>query len=103
MYLTGFTLFLSLILNRTYSLILELLRAEEQLRTIRKQAAAQSTEYLRMVEGQKDLFAQIQKLQSETTDVETLKKQAKQQADEYMRLADRYNEAVSAKSDKKRD
>ncbi|RUS19367.1 B-cell receptor-associated protein 31-like-domain-containing protein [Endogone sp. FLAS-F59071] len=31
MYLTGFTLFLSLILNRTYSLIIDILRSDERL------------------------------------------------------------------------
>jgi len=34
MYLCGFTLFLSLILNRTYVMILETLRLEEELKRI---------------------------------------------------------------------
>lgn len=39
MYLTGFTLFLSLILNRTYHLIGELVKNEDQLEVIKKQAS----------------------------------------------------------------
>ncbi len=35
MYLCGFTLFLSLILNRTYTMILEVLRLEEKLKQFR--------------------------------------------------------------------
>lgn len=36
-YLTGFTLFLSLILNRTFFMILDLLKSEEKMEVIKKQ------------------------------------------------------------------
>jgi hypothetical protein len=36
-YLTGFTLFLSLILNRTFFMILDLLQSEEKMDTIRNE------------------------------------------------------------------
>lgn len=39
MYLTGFTLFLSIILNRTYNLILELIAAQEQLAKVKGEKA----------------------------------------------------------------
>lgn len=36
-YLTGFTLFLSLILNRTFFLIVDLIKSEEKMEVIKKQ------------------------------------------------------------------
>ena len=36
-YLTGFTLFLSLILNRTFFMILDLLKSEEKMEIVKKQ------------------------------------------------------------------
>merc|ERR1712124_100720 len=40
MYLTGFTLFLSLILNRTYTLILDTLRLESEVKSLRGEKPA---------------------------------------------------------------
>ena len=37
MYMRGFTLFLSLILSRTFTLILDLIKAQEDLATLKKQ------------------------------------------------------------------
>ncbi|RGB33539.1 B-cell receptor-associated protein 31-like-domain-containing protein [Rhizophagus diaphanus] len=98
MYLTGFTLFLSLILNRTYVLVVELLAAEDNLEVIKKQATNQSKEQLRFVEIEERMRNEIEALSKELEeekkkerDFETLKKQANQQADEYNRLADEYN------------
>jgi len=99
MYLTGFTLFLSLILNRTYVLIIDQLRVEEQLEVLKKQAANQSKEYLRLNDSEGDLQAKLTKLTEEleservkSRDFDTLKKQAQGSHDEYMRLADKHNE-----------
>ncbi|POW12391.1 hypothetical protein PSHT_08120 [Puccinia striiformis] len=44
MYMRGFTLFLSLILARTFSLILDLIKAQEDLATLKKQTSGQSRE-----------------------------------------------------------
>jgi len=99
MYLTGFTLFLSLILNRTYVLIIDQMKAEEQLEVLKKQATNQSVEYTRLngseSELQKKLAELTQELENEkvkSRDFETLKKQAQGGQDEYMKLADKYNE-----------
>jgi len=43
MYLTGFTLFLSLILSRTYSLVLDLIKTQEELANLRKTAKSGSS------------------------------------------------------------
>ncbi|KAF9173347.1 hypothetical protein BGX20_003442 [Mortierella sp. AD010] len=95
MYLTGFTLFLSLILNRTFILILDLLKSEEKMEIVKKQAAQQSKEYERVVESEKKLKKELKDLQeiassheSIKQDLENLKKQASQQQEEYLRLAD---------------
>ncbi|RUO96090.1 B-cell receptor-associated protein 31-like-domain-containing protein [Jimgerdemannia flammicorona] len=99
MYLTGFTLFLSLILNRTYSLIVDILKSEEKLEAVKKQAEAQAIEYRRLTESEaklqkrvEELEAEFEKERKEARDFETLKKQSKQTSDEYIRLTDRYNE-----------
>jgi hypothetical protein len=39
MYMRGFTLFLSLILSRTFALILDLIKAQEDLATLKKQVS----------------------------------------------------------------
>ncbi|WFD18238.1 Endoplasmic reticulum transmembrane protein 3 [Malassezia caprae] len=75
-YLTGFTLFLSLILARTHSLVLDLINAQEEL--------AAGTD-------------------GGSTDVATMKKQMQQQQAEYNRLSDELAKAQSAVSDKKSD
>ncbi|OZJ06964.1 hypothetical protein BZG36_00077 [Bifiguratus adelaidae] len=105
-YLTGFTLFLSLILNRTYSLILEILRSEEKLAALEATAVGQGgsanipNDSALQVE-----IAELRKKLAESTsqerDFETLKKQSKQQADEYNRLADKHNELERSLSGEK--
>ncbi|KAG0047254.1 hypothetical protein BGZ83_007659 [Gryganskiella cystojenkinii] len=98
MYLTGFTLFLSLILNRTFVLILDLLKSEERMEVIKKQAAQQSKEYERVSESEKKLQKELKDLNeiaashtSVAKDLENLKKQANQQQKEYLRMADENN------------
>lgn len=97
-YLTGFTLFLSLILNRTFVLILDLLKSEERMEVIKKQAAQQSKEYERVSESEKNLQKELKDLNeivsshsSVAKDLENLKKQANQQQKEYLRMADENN------------
>ncbi|KAG0248040.1 hypothetical protein BG011_000595 [Mortierella polycephala] len=108
MYLTGFTLFLSLILNRTFFMILDLLKSEEKMEIVKKQArymfspavfaAQQSKEYERVLESETNLKKEVKELTdivanhaSAKRDLENLKKQAKQQQNEYLRLADENN------------
>ncbi|KAG0328142.1 hypothetical protein BG000_000637 [Podila horticola] len=103
MYLTGFTLFLSLILNRTFFMILDLLKSEERMEVIKKQAAQQSKEYNRLLESETILKAEIKDLTeivashaSAKKDLDNLKKQAQQQQVEYLRMADE-NSALEKK------
>ncbi|KAK5815359.1 B-cell receptor-associated protein 31-like-domain-containing protein [Linnemannia elongata] len=95
MYLTGFTLFLSLILNRSFFMILDLLQSEEKMETIRNEASVQSKEYERALESETKLKKEVKELSdivsthaSAKRDLDNLKKQAKQQQEEYVRLAD---------------
>ncbi|CAO3695062.1 unnamed protein product [Umbelopsis ramanniana] len=90
LYLTGFTLFLSLILNRTHTLLIELSVAEEALETNGQVGSANSDE-------SKTLREQIAELKKKHLDYDTLKKQAAQQNKEFDRLADEHN-ALEEKS-----
>jgi len=67
MYLCGFTLFLSLILNRTYVLILDILRLEEEVKVARSggNKSIQDYEGLREELRKKDLDLQALKAQTE--------------------------------------
>ncbi|KAG0272884.1 hypothetical protein BGZ95_011326 [Linnemannia exigua] len=95
MYLTGFTLFLSLILNRSFFMILDLLQSEEKMEIIRIEASQQSKDYERVLESETKLKKEVKELNdivathaSAKRDLDNLKKQAKQQQEEYVRLAD---------------
>lgn len=65
MYMRGFTLFLSLILSRTFALILDLIKAQEDLSALKKQVAGQSREKGLSSEVEKKYKQQIKDLQSE--------------------------------------
>ncbi|KDQ55954.1 hypothetical protein JAAARDRAFT_70818 [Jaapia argillacea MUCL 33604] len=102
-YLTGFTLFLSLVLTRTFYIILDLIHTQEEYAKIKQEtskASHQSASGNQTVELEKKL-ATLQ--QSKDRDIETLKKQAAQQAKEYDELAERYNRATGERSNKKSD
>ncbi|KAE8212603.1 hypothetical protein CF326_g9891 [Tilletia indica] len=89
MYLTGFTLFLSLILSRTQSLIADLIKAQEEIVSLKKSAGGNG-----ITQGEK---------QQHDTQIVTLKKQAKNQHDEYVRLSDELNAAKGQTSSKRAD
>ncbi|KAL7752845.1 Endoplasmic reticulum transmembrane protein 3 [Sorochytrium milnesiophthora] len=99
LYLTGFTLFLSLILNRFYTLNKELFTHQEKVDAVEKQAKNARKEYLRMVDESDALKKQIEEMKEKVasadkakTELEVVKKQAKQNHDQYMELSDRYND-----------
>ncbi|KAG1750330.1 B-cell receptor-associated protein 31-like-domain-containing protein [Suillus paluster] len=100
-YLTGFCLFLSLVLTRTFSIILDLLHTQEEYAKLKKVvgAGAKGDQTKQIEELKKKLAAS----EAKDRDFETLKKQAAQQAAEFDRLASKYNEATGAVSNKKSD
>jgi len=104
MYLTGFTLFLSLILTRTYYIILDLIHTQEEYAKLKKatqtnsKASLQAGDQTKQIE---ELKTQLAAAEAKSRDYDTLKSQAASQAKEYDRLADEYNAAANGKVDKK--
>ncbi|TFK72375.1 endoplasmic reticulum protein [Pluteus cervinus] len=98
-YLTGFCLFLSLVLTRTLQIMHNLVDVQEENSKLKKQVAAQGSPD----ENVEALKARVKELEAKERDFQTLKKQAKQQAGEYDRLATELNKATGSVSDKRRD
>lgn len=91
MYLCGFTLFLSLILNRTYIMILEVLRLEERVKKYEGTTDKNSKESVKLAEaGGAGEIARLRKeISKRDQDIETLKKQASGLHKEYNDLTDK--------------
>ncbi|KAI7901393.1 B-cell receptor-associated protein 31-like-domain-containing protein [Cokeromyces recurvatus] len=113
LYLTGFTLFLSLILERTSTLVLNLLQREEELKKAKNENLESTKDQQKLIEMEEEyknkvanLTEQIKELKRQKLDYETLKKQADQQAKEYNRLADEFNQLekeLSSSNEAKKD
>jgi len=93
MYLCGFTLFLSLILNRTYVMIIEVMRLEDKLRTYEgtKQNTKES-EKLAAAGNAGEISTLKEKLRHKDRDLETLKKQSAGLHKQYDELAEKYGQ-----------
>jgi B-cell receptor-associated protein 31 len=105
MYLCGFTLFLSLILNRTYTMILEVLRLEEKVKKYEGDPKASDKESEKLANaGSAGEIGKLKKqLAEKERDIETLKKQSAGLSREYNDLADKYgatNPDTSPKKDR---
>ncbi|KAF2090975.1 putative BAP31 domain protein [Saccharata proteae CBS 121410] len=89
MYLCGFTLFLSLILNRTYVMILDVLRLEEEVKTLKGDPATEGKDSALANAGNAGEVGKLRKeLEAKDRDIETLKKQAEGLSREYNRMGD---------------
>lgn len=90
MYLCGFTLFLSLILNRTYTMILETLRLEEKVKRYEGDPKAQGKESERLAQagGAGEIGKLKNQLAQKDRDIATLKKQSEGLSREYNNLGD---------------
>jgi len=102
MYLCGFTLFLSLILNRTYVMILDVLRLEEEVRRLQGSPTAGGKESKKLANaGEPGEIARLKKdLEAARGDLAAMKKQSEGLTREYNRLGD---EKSSADSTPKKD
>ncbi|KAF7592793.1 hypothetical protein BBP40_012475 [Aspergillus hancockii] len=91
MYLCGFTLFLSLILNRTYTMILEVLRLEDKVKILEGDKKARGKDSARLAEaGSVGEIGRLKKeLDAKNRDIETLKKQCEGLTREYHSLGDK--------------
>lgn len=106
MYLCGFTLFLSLILNRTYVMIIDIMQLEDRVRAVEvtssskpKGQAKDTASKGQKGEGEAEvqmLRAELERktrdLESAERDLETMKKQAEGLSREYDALCDKYGE-----------
>ncbi|KAG9188036.1 hypothetical protein G6011_01959 [Alternaria panax] len=88
MYLCGFTLFLSLILNRTYVMILDVLRLEEEVKTLKGDSSTKKGSSLKNVGGAGEVGALKNELAAKDRDMENLKKQVENMQKEYNRMGD---------------
>ncbi|KAJ7222397.1 B-cell receptor-associated protein 31-like-domain-containing protein [Mycena pura] len=100
-YLTGFTLFLSLVLTRVFYLTLDLIHVQEEYKKLKDTSS--STKSNGSANEVAELKAKVAELNKKERDFETLKKQAAQQAAEFDRLATKYNEVTGASSNKRTD
>ena len=92
MYLCGFTLFLSLILNRTYVMILEVMRLEDRVRDYEgTKKNAKESEKLAVAGKPGELASLREKLEAKERDLANLKKQSTQLNKAYDDLSDKYN------------
>lgn len=91
MYLCGFTLFLSLILNRTYVMILEVMRLEDRIKSYEgTNKDTKEAEKLAVAGKPGELATLKEKLAQKEQDLETLKKQSAQLHKSYDELSDKY-------------
>jgi len=88
MYLCGFTLFLSLILNRTYVMILDVLRLEEELKTLKGDPAVKGGKSIKGAGNPGEIGSLKEQLAAKDRDMETLKKQVESMQKEYNRMGD---------------
>jgi len=88
MHLCGFTLFLSLILNRTYVMILDTLRLEEEVKHLKGEAPGKTSSGLGQAGELGEIAKYKKQLAEKDRDMENLKKQVEQQQKEYNRIGD---------------
>lgn len=91
MYLCGFTIFLSLILNRTYTMILDTLRLEEKVKRYEGDPSTKSKESAKLENagGAGEISKLKNQLAQKDRDIETLKKQTEGLQREYNNMGDR--------------
>ena len=93
MYLCGFTLFLSLILNRTYTMILDTLRLEEKVKNYEgdPKAKGKQADKLNQAGGAGEIASLKNQLAQKDRDLENLKKQSEGLGREYGKLGDQFS------------
>lgn len=103
MYLCGFTLFLSLILNRTYIMILEVLRLEDRIKLLEGDKKAGGKDSARVAEagGIGEIGTLKKELEAKDRDIETLKKQCEGLTREYHKLGDQVATSKGDDNEKK--
>ena len=97
MYLCGFTLFLSLILNRTYVMILDTLKLEEKVKRYEGDPKSQSkqSEKLQQAGGAGEISKLKNQLAQKDRELEAMKKQSEGLSREYNNLGDQLTQQDS--------
>lgn len=105
MYLCGFTLFLSLILNRTYMMILDVLRLEEKVKRYEGDPAGKGKDADKLANaGSAGEIGRLKKeLAEKERNLEAMRKQSEGLATEYGNLGDRYTALEGADGTPKKD
>jgi hypothetical protein len=104
MYLCGFTLFLSLILNRTYIMILETLRLEGKVKQYEgSETNTKQAEKLAVAGDPGEISRLKREIKLREQDIETLKKQAAGLHREYDAMAEKYGRTQDDGSVSKKD
>jgi len=98
MYLCGFTLFLSLILNRTYVMILDVLRLEEELKMMKGDPAVggKQSEKLANAGNAGEIAGLKRDLERKDKELQAMKKQSEGLSREYNSLGDQFNSSDGA-------
>ncbi|KAF2751374.1 endoplasmic reticulum protein-like protein [Sporormia fimetaria CBS 119925] len=96
MYLCGFTLFLSLILNRTYVMILDVLRLEEELKAYKGDKSGKKGSQLADAGKPGEIGRLKEELLRKDRDMENLKKQVEGMQNEYNRMGDQVTGTTAA-------
>ncbi|KAF7846055.1 hypothetical protein BT93_L5421 [Corymbia citriodora subsp. variegata] len=98
MYLCGFTLFLSLILNRTYTMIVDVLRLEEENKRLKGDPSVSKGKSAGGLDNAGDM-GEIGRLKNELAakekDLQAMRKQTEGLSNEYNRLGDQVSPADS--------
>ncbi|CCM05925.1 uncharacterized protein FIBRA_08163 [Fibroporia radiculosa] len=105
-YLTGFCLFLSLVLTRTFYILLDLVHTQEEYAKLKQETAKSSRGQIASQDQAKQVEELKKKLaaaEEKTRDYDIVKKQAEQNAKEYDRLASELNAVNGDLSDKRKD
>lgn len=103
MYLCGFTLFLSLILNRTFTLILDVMRLEDRVRSYEGTSGSKKESEKLGAAGKPGEITKLKKdLEKKEQDLQNLKKQSEQLHKSYDELSDKYAATQSSENSKER-
>ena len=94
MYLCGFTLFLSLILNRTYVMILDTLRLEDKVKRYEGDPKAKGKESEKLAQaGESGEIGKLKnRLAQKDRELEAMKKQSEGLSREYNNMGDQYSQ-----------
>jgi len=98
MYLCGFTLFLSLILNRTYIMILDNLRLEEKVARLEGKPGSKQSAKLDEAGGVGEIGRLKRELEKRDTDMATMRKQVEGLQSEYNDMGDKVSQLLDNES-----